>query len=52
MVAHARRCQAPPFEIYRQLRVVNPSPYLYYVDLGDFQVLPLLPYDTIRAEAA
>ncbi len=29
------RGDADPFDAYRALRVLNPSPYLYYVDLGD-----------------
>lgn len=27
--------ETDPFNIYRVLRMVNPSPYLYYLDLGD-----------------
>ncbi|MFZ0214616.1 MAG: chorismate-binding protein [Candidatus Dormiibacterota bacterium] len=29
-----KRCDARPFDIYRALRSVNPSPYLYYLNLG------------------
>lgn len=28
----------PPFALYRALRRTNPSPYLYYLDFGDFAV--------------
>ena len=28
----------PPFALYRALRRVNPSPYLYFLDFGDFAV--------------
>jgi anthranilate synthase component I len=28
--------ELPPFALYRALRRVNPSPYLYYLDFGDF----------------
>jgi anthranilate synthase component 1 len=28
----------PPFTLYRALRRVNPSPYLYFLDYGDFAV--------------
>ena len=28
----------PPFSLYRALRRVNPSPYLYFLDYGDFAV--------------
>ena len=27
-----------PFDVYRRLRSKNPSPYLFYLDFGDFQV--------------
>ncbi len=28
----------PPFSLYRALRRTNPSPYLYFLDLGDFAI--------------
>lgn len=28
----------PPFQLYRKLRAINPSPYLYYFNFGDYQV--------------
>jgi anthranilate synthase component 1 len=31
------------FSIYRGLRAVNPSPYMYYLDFGDFQVAGASP---------
>ncbi|MEX0592333.1 MAG: anthranilate synthase component I [Nitriliruptoraceae bacterium] len=34
---------ASAFEIYRALRVINPSPYLYLVDVGDAQVVGSSP---------
>ncbi len=30
---------AEPFEIYRALRTINPSPYMLYLDLRDFQII-------------
>ncbi len=40
-VVPSQRWSAPvevdAFSIYRGLRVVNPSPYMYYLDFGDFQ---------------
>lgn len=30
--------QEDPFEVYRSLRRINPSPYLFYLDYGDFQI--------------
>jgi anthranilate synthase component 1 len=32
-----------PFSIYRGLRAVNPSPYMYFLDFGDFQVAGASP---------
>lgn len=46
-VVLSQRIQAPvrvpPFEIYRALRVVNPSPYLYFLKLGETTVLGSSP---------
>ena len=35
--------RVPPFEIYRALRVVNPSPYMYYLRMGPSTVLGSSP---------
>lgn len=35
--------RVPPFEIYRALRVVNPSPYMYYLRMGASTVLGSSP---------
>ncbi|MGH9432081.1 MAG: anthranilate synthase component I, partial [Terriglobia bacterium] len=35
--------RVPPFEVYRALRVVNPSPYLYFLRMGDSTVLGSSP---------
>ena len=32
-----------PFSVYRGLRVVNPSPYMYFLDFLDFQVVGASP---------
>ena len=34
---------APPLNLYRALRNLNPSPYLYFLDLGEFQVVGSSP---------
>jgi anthranilate synthase component I len=56
-VVPSQRWSAPvpveAFSIYRGLRAVNPSPYMYYLDFGDFQVAgaspePLLTVDGRR----
>jgi anthranilate synthase component 1 len=33
----------PPFEIYRSLRNINPSPYLFYLNFVDYQILGSSP---------
>lgn len=34
---------APPFDIYRALRSVNPSPYMYYLNLGGRKIIGTSP---------
>ncbi len=46
----ARRTPAPAFEIYRALRQVNPSPYMYYLELGDFEIVGASPEMLVRVE--
>lgn len=45
-----RPTKAHPFDIYRALRTVNPSPYMYYIDLGEFQVVGASPEMLVRVE--
>ena len=35
----SRRTEAHPFQVYRALRSVNPSPYMYYLNLDDFYIV-------------
>ena len=35
----SRRTAAHPFQVYRALRSVNPSPYMYYLNLDDFHIV-------------
>lgn len=43
----SQRFQRPitvdPFETYRTLRTINPSPYMYYLQLDDFQIVGASP---------
>lgn len=39
----ARPTSLHPFNIYKHLRTVNPSPYLFYIDYLDFQVIGASP---------
>jgi anthranilate synthase component 1 len=38
----------PAFSLYRALRRVNPSPYLCYLDFGDFQIVTSSPEILVR----
>jgi len=38
----------PPFDIYRALRAVNPSPYMYFLKMGDTHVLGSSPEMLVR----
>jgi anthranilate synthase component 1 len=40
---------APPFDIYRALRSVNPSPYMYYLELGGRQIIGTSPEILVTA---
>jgi len=40
--------EVPPFEIYRALRRVNPSPYMYFLRMGDMHVLGSSPEMLVR----
>jgi anthranilate synthase component I len=44
------RTNADPFEIYRALRVVNPSPYLYFLRLGDISVVGSSPEMLVKIQ--
>lgn len=41
---------ARPFDIYRALRVINPSPYMYYLDSGDAKLIGSSPEILVRLE--
>jgi len=41
---------APPINLYRALRSINPSPYMYYVDLGEFHIVGASPEILVRLE--
>ena len=38
----------PPFSLYRALRRTNPSPFLFYLDFGDFSVVGSSPEILVR----
>ncbi len=41
---------AQPFDVYRALRSVNPSPYMFYLNGGDFQLVGSSPEVHVRCE--
>ncbi|MGM0432475.1 MAG: chorismate-binding protein [Spirochaetota bacterium] len=38
------------FEAYKQLRSVNPSPYMFYIDFGDFQLFGASPEVMVKVK--
>jgi len=41
-------CKADALAVYGKLRKVNPSPYLFYIDFGDFQFTGASPESLVR----
>lgn len=46
----ARPTQAPPINIYRSLRTINPSPYMYLLSLDGFHIVGASPELLVRVE--
>jgi len=46
----AQPTDAVPFEIYRALRTINPSPYMFFLDFGDFHIIGASPEILVRVE--
>lgn len=44
------RLAARPLDVYRALRSLNPSPYMFYLDFGEFQVVGSSPEVLIRVQ--
>ena len=42
--------EAHPFQLYRAIRTINPSPYLFNLDLGDFHIVGSSPEVLVRLE--
>ena len=45
-----RELEVSAFSVYRHLRRVNPSPYMYFLDMGGFQVVGASPEMLAQAE--
>lgn len=43
-----RETKIGPFQIYRALRTVNPSPYMFFLDFGDFQLIGSSPETLVK----
>ena len=46
-----KRYTESPLSLYRALRSLNPSPYMYYYDMGGFQIVGASPEILVREEA-
>jgi anthranilate synthase component I len=46
----SKRYRATPLALYRALRTLNPSPYMYYFDLRDFHIVGASPEILVRLE--
>ena len=46
----AQPTDAAPFEIYRALRTINPSPYMFFLDFTDFCIIGASPEILVRLE--
>ena len=44
------RCDIDPVDLYRGLRYVNPSPYLFYLKMGDINLIGSSPEVMVRLE--
>ncbi len=42
----------PPFQIYRALRMLNPSPYMFYLSFGDLQLIGSSPEALVKLEGS
>ena len=45
-----KRYTESPLSLYRALRSLNPSPYMYFYDMGDFQIVGASPEILVRHE--
>jgi len=46
----SRQTAAAPFDIYRALRSINPSPYMYFLHLDSFDIVGASPETLVRVE--
>ena len=46
----SRPVAAAPFTVYRALRAINPSPYMFFLDLDEFHIIGASPELLVRVE--
>ncbi|MGE0134493.1 MAG: anthranilate synthase component I [Dehalococcoidia bacterium] len=46
----SRQTGAHPFEVYRSLRAINPSPYMYFLRFGDTHIVGASPELLVKVE--
>src|SRR5438045_3874741 len=46
----SRHVNASPFTVYRALRAINPSPYMFFLDMGNFHIIGASPELLVRVE--
>ena len=46
----SRHTRAAPFEVYRNLRAINPSPYMFYLQSGDLHLVGSSPEVMVRVQ--
>ncbi|MFC1616801.1 anthranilate synthase component I [Candidatus Margulisiibacteriota bacterium] len=44
------KSQKLPFDVYRKLRYINPSPYMFYFNLDDYQLIGSSPEILVRSD--
>ena len=47
-ICFSGECDASPFEVYRALRLLNPSPYMYFMQLDDIHVVGSSPEALVK----
>jgi anthranilate synthase component 1 len=45
-----QKASVAPFDLYRTLRVVNPSPYMYFLHCGEFSIIGASPEMLVRVD--
>ncbi|MHB8996967.1 MAG: anthranilate synthase component I [Armatimonadota bacterium] len=53
VLAHRLQAQlgVDPFDLYRSLRAINPSPYMYYLSFGDLKIIGASPEILVTEDA-